>query len=137
MNIPTKPHRKTPQELAYDKEKLRFENSYLYIETNFKRTSQPIFVLACCESQRRIKLNVEAFLFKSDEEILQMVSQFVKDDFYTSSGTAGIWGKISSYIWHHRDAESYLFHTDGSWDKLEVLSEDTKATLSIKGRSVC
>jgi len=137
MNIPTQPRLKSPQELAYNKEKLRFKNSYLFIDTNFKRSSQPIFILAFCESQRRIKLNLDELLFKSDNEILQIVAQFVKDDFYTSDAKAGIWGKIISYTWYHRDAKTYIFNTDGSYEKVDEIPTQTKATLSIGGRTIC
>ena len=137
MNIPNTPRKKSPQELAIAKESKRFKNSYLFINTDFKRTTQPIFILAFCESQRRIRLNLENLLFKSDDEILQIVSQFVKDDFYTSEAKAGIWGSIVSYTWNHRDEETYSFHTDGSYEKIDIKPEQVKATLSIKGRTIC
>jgi hypothetical protein len=137
MNIPTTPRNKSTQELAIAKESQRFKNSFLFINTDFKRTTQPIFILAFCESQRRVRLDLERLLFKSDDEILQIVSQFVKDDFYTSDAKAGVWGKIVSYIWNHRDEETYIFHTDGSYEKIDIKPPQVKATLSVKGRTIC
>jgi len=137
MNIPTTAQQKTPHELAKAKELQRFTNSYLFIDTNFQRTTQPIFALACCEFQRRIKLDLSELLFKTDDEILQIVSQFVKDDFYTSDAKAGIWGNIVSYTWNHRDGETYIFDTDGSYKKVAIKPTQTKATLSIGGRTIC
>jgi len=137
INIPQTPRKKSSQELAEAKERQRFANSYLFINTNFKRTTQPIFALAFCESQRRIKLDIEELLFKSDNEILQIVANFVKDDFYTSNGKAGIWGNIVSYTWHHSDEETYIFNTDGSYEKIDTKPIEIKATLSIKGKTIC
>lgn len=137
MNIPNKPRVKTSLELAQAKEQQRFKNSYLFINTNFKRRSQPIFVLACCESQRCIKLDLSELLFKTDYEILQIVASFVKDDFYTSDAKAGIWGEIVSYTWHHRDDETYHFDIDGSYEKVDEKPIQTKATLSINGKTIC
>ena len=137
MNIPQTPRQKSPQELAEAIEKQRFTNSYLFINTNFKRTTQPIFALAFCESQRRIKLDIKELLFKVDDEILQIVANFVKEDFYTSDGKAGIWGNIVSYTWHHKDDETYIFHTDGSYEKVDKKPTELKATLTIKGTEIC
>ena len=137
MNIPSTLRKKSPQELLKDKEQQRFTNCYLFINTNFKRTTQPIFILACSESQRRIKLDISEFLFKTDDEILQIVALFVRDDFYTSDAKIGIWGNIVSYTWHHRDDETYHFNIDGSYKKIDNTPIEQKATLSINGKIIC
>jgi len=78
MNIPTVPKIKTEEELTYEKEQQRFKNCYLFINTNFKRKSEPIFALACMEHKRRIyPRNIENLYFKSDDEILKVISKFV------------------------------------------------------------
>lgn len=43
---------------AYDKMLDRFK-SYVFVDTGFKRDSQPIFILAICESIRRIQMSCE------------------------------------------------------------------------------
>jgi hypothetical protein len=65
------------------------------------------------------------------------VANFVKDDFYTSDAKAGIWGNIVSYTWNHRDDETYIFNPDGSYVKVDIKPIQTKATLSIGGRTIC
>jgi hypothetical protein len=38
------------KENSYIKETERFKDSYIFVNTNFRRTTQPIFILAFCES---------------------------------------------------------------------------------------
>lgn len=49
----------------------------------------------------------------------QELANFVKEDFYTSDGKAGVCGNIVSYTWHHRDDETYIFRIDGSYEKVD------------------
>lgn len=52
----------------YQEEIAKFRNSYIFVNTNFKRTTQPIFTLAIFESQRLIKIREEKFICKSEAE---------------------------------------------------------------------
>ena len=40
----------------YKQEVEKFKDSYIFVNTNFKRKNEPIFALAFCENQRRISL---------------------------------------------------------------------------------
>ena len=138
MNIPTKVRVKTENELAYEKEVERFKNSYLFINTNFKRKSEPIFALACMESKRRVfPQDIENLYFKSDEEILKVISQFVQEDYFTCDGRIKLWGQIYSYIWHHVDGKRYVFQPDGDYRVSYDRVNERAATLSIKGKNLC
>ena len=111
-------------------EKRAYEYAYIYVNTNFKRTSEPIFVLAFMESTRRIRLNADDFLLKSDEEVLKEISKIVKNHYKETGGELFIWGKIKNYVYDHKDGKSYIFDTDGNLINEKVL--ETMAILSVK-----
>jgi hypothetical protein len=133
MKIPQVPRVKTQDGLALETEQNRFKNSYLFIDTNFKRKSEPIFALAFMEHKRRIKYSdIGNLYFKSDEEILEMVSKFVKEDYFTCNGTIKLWGDIVSYNWHHIDGNIYIFDINGSYKLNSNNHNESKATLKLK-----
>ncbi len=106
------------------------KSTYIFINTNFKRTTQPIFALAFCESQRRIKLNLNELIFKSDIEVKEYISEIVKNHYKETSGSIGIWGNIVSYLYHYKDNTRYIFNTDGILMENEDVFE-SKAILTI------
>jgi len=137
MRIPQVPRIKTVQELALEAEQTRFKNSYLFIDTNFKRKSEPIIVLAFIGYKRRIHYNkIGNLYFKSDDEILEIISEFVKEDYFTCDGIVPIWGNIVSYNWHHVDGNIYVFNKNGSFKISTRNIVESKATLSIKGKEL-
>ncbi len=77
-------------------EKRAYEYAYIYVNTNFIRTTEPIFVLAFMESKRRIRLNADDFLFKSDKEVLNKISKIVKNHYRKTGGELFMWGKIKN-----------------------------------------
>lgn len=133
MNIPKTPKVKTKEELALEQEKRRFQDCYLFIDTNFKRKSEPIFVLAVMDNKRRLPYaKIGNFYFKSDNEILEIVSAFVKEEYFTCDGVVPLWGKIVSYNWHHLDGKVYIFDVDGSYKLSNTQVNESRATLSLK-----
>ncbi len=138
MKIPQVPRVKTQDELALEVEKERLKHSYLFIDTNFKRKSEPIFALAFMEHKRRVSYkNIGDLYFKSDDEILKIVSQFVKEDYFTCNGSIKLWGNIVSYNWHHIDGKVYIFDKNGNYKLNNNKVNESKATLSIKGKTIC
>lgn len=116
----------------YKHEVEKFKDSYIFINTNFKRKNEPIFALALCENQRRISLyKNENFLFKSIDEILEILSIEIKKHYLLNSYKLGIWGKIVSYQVHIFDT-IYTFDTNGSLKSNDVIIFENKATLKYK-----
>lgn len=67
---------------CYKQEKERLKGSYIFVNTNFKRKNEPIFALAFLESKRNISLcDIKELLFKSEEEMLKIVSNLVKNHY--------------------------------------------------------
>jgi len=127
-------HTELEAQKKYSEELKKFQNDYVFVNTNFKRTTQPIFVLAYCEAQRRIKLDAHKCVFKSESEILKLVSISVKQHYLKTEGNLGIWGRIESYIYHHND-KTFTFNTDGKRVTADEVNE-SKATLLLKGKKL-
>ena len=85
----------------YKQEVEKFKDSYIFVNTNFKRKNEPIFALAFCENQRRIALyKKENLLFKTIDEIFEILSKEIKEHYLQNEGNLKIWGKINSYHVH-------------------------------------
>jgi len=114
----------------YHVELKRFQNSYIYVNTNFKRKGQPIFALAFSESRRRLKIPVKNLLFKNEDEILKSVSDFIVNHYITTKGEIGIWGKTINYVFH-LNGNKYNFDIEGN-RIYNIDVPETMATLYIK-----
>ena len=116
----------------YKHEVEKFKDSYIFINTNFKRKNEPIFALALCENQRRISLyKNENLLFKITDEILEILSIEIKKHYLQNSDNLRIWGKIVSYQVHIFDT-IYTFDTNGKLRSNDVIVFENKATLKYK-----
>jgi len=136
MNIPTKPTYYTQEELALQKELRKLQNCHIFVNTNFKRTTQPIFALALLESRRRIKVNAKELTFKTLDEVLAVVSTIIKFHHKETQGNVGIWGKTVNYVYHHIENEVFVFNTDGEIIE-DVEVNESRATLKLKGKKIC
>ena len=110
----------------------KFKDSYIFVNTNFKRKNEPIFALALCENQRRISLyKNENLLFKSLDEIIEILSIEIKKHYLQNSDNLGIWGKIVSYQVHLFD-KIYVFNTSGSLKPNDEITFENRAVLKYK-----
>jgi len=107
------------------------QNCYIFINTNFIRKSEPIFVLAFLESKRHIKINSEQLIFKTKNKILDMVSNIVKTHYKKTEGTLPLWGDIANYVYHNSDGSVYVFDTLGKPIK-EINVIENRAFLKLK-----
>lgn len=116
----------------YKKEIEKFKDSYVFVNTNFKRKNEPIFALALCENQRRVSLyKNENLLFKSIDEIIEILSIKIKKHYLQNSDKLGIWGKIVSYHVHLFD-KIYVFDTSGSLKSNDEIIFENRAVLKYK-----
>ena len=110
----------------------KIKGSYIYVNTNFRRTTQPIFVLAFMEGRRLLTPAKKSLMFKTKAHILKSISKMVRKHYLANEGKLLIWGKIDNYVYHHFDGKKYVFNHDG------LLLEDTteifesRAILSLK-----
>ncbi len=111
-------------------------NSYIFVNTDFKRTTQPIFALCVSEGQRNIRLEKEDLVFKSKKEVLQIISSTVLNHYKESAGEIGIWGKIKRYTYHHKDGQIYVFNCNGELIKDSANIVESRAVITIKGKEL-
>ena len=122
--------------VAYYKEQEKFKSSYIFVNTNFKRKSEPIFALALCEKFRNISLyKKENLLFKSIEEILNNLSFQIKSHYEENNGGLKIWRKIVNYQVHLFD-KIYVFDVNGNL--LEYANEvsESRATIFVNNKKL-
>jgi len=125
-------HKELKKTEFYRQEVEKFKDSYIFVNTNFKRKNEPIFALAFCENQRRISLyKIENLLFKTIDEIFEILSKEIKKHYLQNKGTLRIWGKIVSYQVHIFDT-IYTFDTNGKLRSNDVIVFENKATLKYK-----
>ena len=112
----------------------KMAHPYIYIDTHFRRQSQPIFVLAFMEGKRRIKIDKEELYGKSLEEVLESISLIIRNHYEESGGSLPVWGKIYTYAYHHTDGSSYIFDTDGKvQDDTEEICESKAELITAPG----
>lgn len=114
----------------------KMKQPYIFVDTNFKRQSQPIFALAMLESRRRISIEKEEIYGRPIEEVLEMVSDVVRHHYEESSGELPLWGKIRRYVYHHRDGRVFVFDTEGRLVPEVQKVEESRAQLSLHGKSL-
>lgn len=113
------------------KEYGKFEEVYIFVNTHFKRESQPIFALAMMEYLRLILPDKAELIFKSDQEVFAIISDFVKTHFKENMGELKMWGKIDNYIYHHSDGKTYTFDKYGNLVKNASEVFENHATISL------
>lgn len=105
--------------------------NYIFVNTNFKRKSEPIFALALLEPKRRISLSkIEGLLDKSTNEILNDISNLVKNHYIEYKDGLYIWGKIASYQVHLFDV-IYQFDIEGNLIETNEVVPESMATMRI------
>ena len=109
----------------------KLQTPYIFIDTNFKRTTQPIFALAFGEGLRRIALDKEELYDLSKEERLSQVSALVVNHYIKNGGELAIWGKIHFYNFHDIDGAIYVFDTEGNLIEKDAEVSESRAILSI------
>ena len=104
----------------------RMKESYIFIDTHFKRSGESVFVLAMLGGRRYISIDKELLLYKSKMEIFQEIGKIIRQHYLKHEGRLDLWGEIYTYVYHHSDGNKYIFNPDGT------LSEDHEDILESK-----
>lgn len=96
----------------------KYKNSYIYIDTNFKRTTQPIFMLAMMQGVRYVYFDKKELVFKSLDKQLQFISKIVKNH-YKKIKKLPLFGEITGYKFNHL-GKNYSFGVDGTLQDREI-----------------
>jgi hypothetical protein len=111
------------------REKLSRKPGLLYVNTNFKRNSEPIFVLAAMSSLRNITIDRKNFENKDEE--LKFISNFIRNHYKNNNGKLKMWGKISNYIYKSEWFDKYLVF-DIKGNIIEEIENFTPSNAAIK-----
>ena len=107
---------------------------YIFVNTNFKRSSEPIFALAFMEGQRRIYIDKLDVLNSLDEGI-SIAIQLVREHYKKSNGTLKMWGKIDNYVYHVNNKKYVLTHRGEVLDAPPEIPE-SRTSLFIGNREI-
>ncbi|WP_456488917.1 hypothetical protein [Caminibacter pacificus] len=101
------------------REKMSKKPGSLFVNTKFKKISQPIFSLAAMQGLLNISIDRKNFEDKSQE--LEYVKFYVNRHYLENNGKLKLWGKIQSYIYKSDSFDKYIvFDVDGNIiDELE------------------
>lgn len=116
----------------YIEEKNKLTSSYIFVNTDFKRKNEPIVTIALMESIRRFLLSKnEELYFKSEDEKLNIILNFVKNHYEENHGVLTFWGKIYSYK-IRLENKTFVFNVDAQKLEEDVESIENIAVLSLK-----
>ena len=101
-------------------ERVKFRGSYIYIDTDFKRKSEPIFALAMAQHLRYISLTpfLDELCFKTLDEQLNIISKVVKD-YYQKTKSLPVFGEITGFKIYLL-GKNYALDTDGNFIQKEI-----------------
>jgi len=112
----------------------RMPTPYIFINTNFKRTSEPIFALAFMEGHRLIPID-RVKVFDSCDDGLSMAKKIVKKHYQETQGVIEMWGKIDNYIYHTNN-KKFIINKNGEIENNTTEIFESKATISIGNRPI-
>lgn len=108
---------------------------HIFIDTDFKRNNEPIFVLGALNHLRYIS-NLQHLCSLPREEQLPEVSAIVKQHYRDNAGALKIWGNIQRYHYRYVESEpAILFDTDGNVIGTSDLIEG-RPSISIGGKDI-
>jgi len=114
----------------------RMKKSYIFIDTHFKRSGAPIFVLAMMEGRRHISIDKELLVYKSKTEIFEEIGKIIRQHYLAHEGRLDLWGEIYMYVYHHNDGNKYIFNPDGTLSEDHEDIPESKAELRIGNQKI-
>ncbi|WP_462110048.1 hypothetical protein [Campylobacter concisus] len=104
-------------------ERVKFRGSYIYIDTDFKRKSEPIFALAMAQHLRYISLTpfLDELCFKALDEQLKVISNVTKN-YYQKTQTLPIFGAITGFKLYFL-GKDYSLDTNGNFTDKEITEQ--------------
>lgn len=119
----------------YTDRKNRFK-SYVFVDTKFVRDGQPILALAFCEHERIIPLDYDIRVKPLHEQVTHVQRLVKQQQYIECEGVAGIWGRISRYIFYYAKGCKLAISPDGVvTGELDEVSVD-RAALTVGGNDV-
>ena len=114
----------------------RMKESYIFIDTHFKRRGEPLHVLAILEGYRHISIDKELLVYKSETEIFKEIGRIIQKHYLLQEGKLKLWGEIYTYVYHHSDGNKYIFNPDGTLSEDHEDIPESKAELRIGNQKI-
>lgn len=102
---------------------------FLFVETYFRRTSQPIFVLAALESRRRIYIEA-AIRDLALEDQIPRLKPIIEQHYQQHAGLLPLWGRIAEYKYVYAKDRQLIFDTTGKLVEESQRCLSSQASLS-------
>ena len=111
----------------------------IFVDTHFKRTTQPIFALAVCEHQRHIRLDeatLKAYFQADERDQIVLIGEVVRNHYVQHEGRLGIWGTIGQYVLTLGPNKVVVLRPDGSVTEDAATSVPPQAKLLYKNGAI-
>ena len=126
------------EEIRKDQERLSaitaLQQPSIFVNTGFRRKSEPIFALALMEVKRNLPIDKEIVYEMSDEMLQKYIGSIVQDHYAQNDGKLPLWGTIRNYLYRHTDGRKLLFSLDGKRSHYTGDIVVSKAELTIGGK---
>jgi len=107
---------------------------YVFINTGFKRTTQPIFALAFLEGLRHLYLPNELKLESLDSQI-EFVKKLIIEHYKIENGILPVWGEIKNYIFNVTEDSPLIFNPNGELVDNKTCSQNV-ATIKLGNKDI-
>jgi len=98
--------------------------SYVFVDTEFKRENQPIFVLAFCEGERHLEVDYEIRIKPLHEQV-KYVQSLVAQHYKDTAEKIGIWGEVKRYVFFYAQGCKLALSLNGV-----IINEPEEASIS-------
>jgi len=105
---------------------------HVFVDTGFRRESQPIFALALLEGHRRLCLPIE-YKLASLEEQVKYTKTLISEHYKNTEGHLDVWGDIKRYVLKTSETSSLVFNPQGDLIDEKVVDQNiAKVSLGSK-----
>ena len=106
---------------------------YLWVDTQFKRKTQPIFALAFCEPLRFLQFAKSTALRPLGEQLCE-VRQRIQNHMQETGGTLVMWGPVHQYFYYYADGKALVFSREADLLGERLRSVPDKAIVTLQGK---
>jgi hypothetical protein len=104
---------------------------WIFVETCFRRSTEPVFALAAMEGRRRIRMPESAIL-ADRKELVRIASEKAKEHFQRHQGQLPLWGEIREYKLILENEEQVVLDPAGAVVRVEPVRLSSQATLRLR-----
>lgn len=108
---------------------------FIWVDTHFRRQSQPLFALAACESQRYLRFDWPLAQQPLAQQ-LPVVRGRISEHWQTTGGQLGIWGAIQEYWYFYQHERACRLNPAGAVIGFHTGPVPSQAGVTVKGRQV-